>query len=91
MLNVSDKAGEALHRALEANEGGGEDVLRLTRSGDQLALAVDQERDGDQIVEHDGRSVLVVEPAISQALDGATLDAVQTPEGLRFVFEAPEK
>jgi Fe-S cluster assembly iron-binding protein IscA len=32
----------------------------------------------------------VIEPAISQALDGATIDAVDTPEGQRLTIQRPE-
>jgi hypothetical protein len=34
--------------------------------------------------------VLAIEPQLSDALDGATLDLADTPEGPRLVFEAPE-
>ena len=34
-----------------------------------------------------GRDVLVVEPTISDALDGATLDAVDSPDGARLVLK----
>jgi Fe-S cluster assembly iron-binding protein IscA len=87
MLNVSDKAAAALRATLEGNTEDDQHVLRIERDGaSALALRVDARRDGDQVVSHDGREVLVVEPAISDALDGATLDAVESPDGLRLVL-----
>jgi Fe-S cluster assembly iron-binding protein IscA len=87
MLNVSDKAAAALRATLEGNTEDDQQVLRIERDGaSALALRVDARRDGDQVVSHDGREVLVVEPAISDALDGATLDAVESPDGLRLVL-----
>jgi|FLYL01.1.fsa_nt_gi Fe-S cluster assembly iron-binding protein IscA len=92
MLNVTDKAAAALHETLNANttEENQDQLLRLTRSGDGLGLALDEERDGDQVISHDDKKILVVDNEISQALDGATIDAVETPEGARLVLETPE-
>jgi iron-sulfur cluster assembly protein len=35
----------------------------------------------DQVVEHYGEAVLHIAGPVSQALDGSTLDAVDTPDG----------
>jgi Fe-S cluster assembly iron-binding protein IscA len=89
MLNVSEKAREALHHTLDQNEREGSDLLRIALTEEGLALALDKERDGDQLVEHDQRKILAVEPELARELDGATIDAVETPEGMRLVFEPP--
>lgn len=88
MLNVTEKAAGALLESLDASKSEESQLLRLTRAAEGLGLALDQERDGDQVVEHDERKILVVEQDISQALDGATLDAVDTPEGPRLVLQS---
>jgi Fe-S cluster assembly iron-binding protein IscA len=46
-----------------------------------LELQLDRPRDGDEVVEHRGRGVLVVDDASSDFLSGLTLDVVETPEG----------
>jgi len=88
MLNVTDKAAAALHESLEASTSEESHALRLTRTAEGLALALDEQREGDQVVEHDDRTVLVIEEEISRALAGATLDATETPEGPRLVLQS---
>jgi Fe-S cluster assembly iron-binding protein IscA len=90
MLSVSERAAGLLRESLEASNTEETQVLRLVRMAEGLGLAVDEEREGDQVVEHEDKKVLVIEPAISQALDGATIDAVQTPEGERLTIQRPE-
>jgi Fe-S cluster assembly iron-binding protein IscA len=90
MLNVTDKAAALLHDSLEVSKNSEEDVLRLTRSGQGLALTLDEEREGDQVVLHDEQKVLVIQPEIAQALNGATIDAVNTPDGERLAIQSPE-
>ena len=91
MLTVSDKAAAALHETLEQNSDDDGDILRIAQTEQGLALAIGREHDGDQIVEHDNTSILAIEPELADALDGATLDLADTPEGPRLVFDAPEQ
>ena len=89
MLHVTEKASEFLNQSLEASRENDDEVLRLVRAGEGLALAISEERDDDQVVEREDRKVLVIEPAISQALDGTVIDAVDTPEGPRLTLQSP--
>ncbi len=90
MLNVTDPAAALLHESLEASKKNEADVLRLTRSPQGLALALDEEREGDQVILHEERKVLVIQPEMAQALDGATIDAVDTPAGRQLAIQSPE-
>lgn len=90
MLNVTEKAAAALGTSLQDTTQEEHEVFRLHRTPDGLGLAIDEERDGDQVVEHDSKKVLVIEETIASELDGAQLDAVETPEGQRLVLQAPE-
>ena len=90
MLNVTENAAKTLHETLQENRTEETQVLRLTSSQDGLGLALDTEQEGDQIVEHEQEKVLVVAPAIAEALTGATFDAVDTPEGKRLVLQSPD-
>ncbi|MGB3634758.1 MAG: hypothetical protein WA982_12010, partial [Rubrobacteraceae bacterium] len=47
----------------------------------QISLGAGEELDGDQIVEHAGENILYISAPISDALDGSTIDRVETPEG----------
>ena len=90
MLNVTDKAAESLQESLDTRRENDGDVLRLTRSGDQFGLVVSQPQGEDQVVQHDERTVLVLDPDVSEALDGLTLDAVETPDGVTLTIEEPQ-
>lgn len=64
--------------------------LRIAPTSDggqpQLALVLDKPKEGDQIIEHNGKNVLMIGEPISAQLDGATVDAVDTPEGKQLTF-----
>ena len=96
MINVTTTARDVLQEALQRAGVADEDVaIRLAPTpsaanaeGDQvqLGLVLDRPQDGDQVVEHNGRTVLVVDQMIADQLDGATLDAVDTPDGRRLTL-----
>lgn len=91
MINVTDKAAAALVQNLETSKTEEAQVLRLIRMGEGLAFTLDKERQGDQVVEHDKRTVLVIHQRVSQGLEDATLDAVDSPEGTQFVLQTSEQ
>lgn len=91
MLQVTTEARTELHdmllRALaqQPPSDGAAVGFRLVSSeaeeGTQLGLTLDAPRQGDEIVEHEGHSVLILDPVTTQILGGLTLDVVETPEG----------
>jgi len=87
VIIVTDRAKEELKKALsdaEAEPGVG---LRLDASAPgQFGLVPDRERGGDQVVEHEGTPVLYLSEELSSALDGATIDCRDTPEGQQLVI-----
>jgi Fe-S cluster assembly iron-binding protein IscA len=92
MITVTDKAASALHETLDANAKDGDAaVLRLVSSEEGLTLGLDRERSDDQVITHDERTILVIESSLSQAYDGAVVDAVDSPEGTRLVIQPPEQ
>ncbi|HEY8477959.1 MAG TPA: iron-sulfur cluster biosynthesis family protein [Chloroflexota bacterium] len=92
MINVTEKAKDELHDMLQ--QAGVQDAeigIRLTATqGEggqvQLALVLDESHEGDQVVEHEGRKVLLVDQFIAEQIDGATLDVAETPEGNRLTI-----
>jgi Fe-S cluster assembly iron-binding protein IscA len=86
MIGVTERAKQELKNILTANVDNPQATLRLT-AGDQgqLGLGIDIEQLGDQIVEHEGSKVLVVEEALATALEGVTLDVQDTDEGPKLV------
>ena len=86
MVAVSDRAKEfLLERRLEANIDDPEVGLRVAAdpSGRWILLA-DRPQGGDQVVEHQGVTVLLVSPDVQGALVGTRVDCLETSEG---VFE----
>jgi Fe-S cluster assembly iron-binding protein IscA len=92
MITVTDKAIDALAESLESSEASDEQRLRLARNpGGEFGLAIDEERDGDQVVKHNDRTVLVIDETVATSLDGATLDVVDLPEGQRLTLRMDDK
>lgn len=93
MVHVTQRARAELCgmlvRALESR-GASDEVdlgFRLAPAREEpnaLGLRIDASRAGDAIVEHDGRSVLIVDPNTANMLEGLTLDLVETPDGERL-------
>ena len=83
MVTVSERAKERLFEQKEAaNFGGAEVALRVAAGPTgQWMLIADYARDDDQVVEHRGSTVLLVDPVAQSALDGVQVDCVQTTEG----------
>jgi hypothetical protein len=85
MIHVSEKAAEALHATLEENQTDANDVLRIEQSDAGLALSIGAQHDGDQLIDHEERVILAIDPGVSEALSGATIDAIEAPGGLQLV------
>lgn len=96
MVSVTTDARKLLRDVLEQNRQGDEGVaIRLAvaeeptegqESEIQLGMMFDEPQEGDQLVEYEGVNVLLVDQGLSGMLDGATLDAVDTPEGRQLVI-----
>jgi hypothetical protein len=84
MVAVSKRAKELLlERKLEANISDPEVGLRVAPhpSGQWLLLA-DHSRYGDQVVAHEGVTVLLVSPYVQSALAGTKVECLETAEGV---------
>lgn len=97
MLYVTTQAQEVLRDALNKRDLSDQEVafrLRVTRDKNtgwkRFSLVPDRAQEGDQVVEHNGRKVLLVNERISTRLDGITLKAVDTPRGRRLKFQRSE-
>ena len=83
MVTVSERAKERLLEQKQAANLEGEAVgLRVAAAPTgQWMLVADHAREDDQVVEHRGSTVLLVDPVAQSALDGVRVDCVQTTEG----------
>lgn len=95
-MHVTPQARNELHQMLlralemrhEQKPPPEEMSLRLVPSGDGeatgLGLTLDAPASQDEIVEHQGRSILALDAGTSALLEDLTLDLVETPEGARL-------
>lgn len=49
-----------------------------------LGLVLDEPRESDEVVEHDGQPVIIVDVAVAELLSGLTLDLVEGREGAQL-------
>lgn len=94
MVTVSERAKETLFEQKQAANLGEEEIALRVAAGPtgHWVLLADHRRDDDQVVEHRGSTVLLVDPAAQTALDGARLDCVLTPQGdTELVLIDPDK
>lgn len=81
MLTVTDTAKELL----QTIDSPPNMVLKLEPVGTgALGLVSGQSKETDQVIDHNGAPILHVPSEISEALDGAVVDTVQTDEGPRL-------
>ncbi len=91
MITVTEEA-KQLFLNVEHPDG---TVLRLEQVVDpntgetQIGLSAGEPMSDDQVVEHNGETLLHIAAPVSEALDGSTLDAVDTPEGPGIGITAP--
>lgn len=92
MITVTEEAKE-LFLNVEHPEG---TILRLDPVIDQdtgetqIGLAAGEPRGDDQVVERDGESLLHIAAPVSEALDGSTLNMVDTPDGPAIGIGIPD-
>ncbi|MBI4308575.1 MAG: hypothetical protein HY684_07210 [Chloroflexi bacterium] len=91
MLAVTDAAAKEMQSLLVKSGAPPEAALRLVPETNGLAFAVDVERPGDQVIGHQGKTVLLIAPNIQPYLEGILLDVRDTPEGPRFAASRTEE
>ena len=93
MITVTEEA-KKLFLNVERPEG---TILRLDPVIDQntgetqIWLAAGEPRGDDQVVERDGEDLLYIAAPVSEALDGSTMNLVDTPDGPAIGISAPDE
>ncbi len=93
MVTLTDFAAEKVSQFLQSQEAGDEAGLRVGVrgggcSGFQYALALDEQREGDQVFEHDGIRIIVDELSLKY-VDGSTVDYTESLMGSGFQVNNP--
>ncbi len=87
MIEVTERAKKELQSLLCAKVDWPGALLRLVDRGDEvLGLGIDIQSPEDEVMEHDGKALLLVEPKLANRLKRITLDVDNTPEGLDFAI-----
>jgi Fe-S cluster assembly iron-binding protein IscA len=84
MIQVTERARETFKNKLELIERP-DVMLRLGRMDSGLGVFPDTLKDDDQIIEHDGRVVLVIDHEVSETLADRTIDVEEHADGAHFV------
>jgi Fe-S cluster assembly iron-binding protein IscA len=87
-LKFTERAVAVMKESLGKQEREAEQVLRLLIDPQgEISLALDVPRDGDQRVEHQGDTVLVLEPGICVMLTDVIVDVEENAQGRAFVLQ----
>lgn len=91
MLSVTKPALERLSRKLQRKGVVEGMALRFARQDGRWTLLLDRESAGDAAFSHDGRTVLLLDKAVSAALADMTLDARKTAGRSRLKLRRGER
>jgi len=81
-VTVTERAAASLKILLDQHGHEEGQVLRLSSDGQgKIQFTLDSEKAGDQVVEHDGHKVVVIEPSVSELLSGNTIDLKEDGSG----------
>ncbi len=84
MMSVTDKALELLAGVVDRAQAGEGAAVRIVAQPEGWGIEMDRRRPEDDSFEHDDRTVLILDPSVSESLQDSTLDVYNTPEGLRL-------
>jgi Fe-S cluster assembly iron-binding protein IscA len=88
MITVTEVAKRELYRTLTG--GGITDTavgFRLdVQAPGEYSLVPDFEKEGDQVVEHNGSKVLLIDEELLKELEGIEIDCTETTTGMRFTM-----
>ena len=88
MINITARAKQALQQLLKAKVDFPEGRLRLMDRGQgKLGLGIDIEMPGDELVEYNGATILVVERVLASNIKGVTPDVEDSAEGSNLVLD----
>lgn len=81
MFTVTDDAKAHLATLIDDNNIPDDKAIRLTASAQGIGLAPDAPADSDLTFDHDGRTVLCIEPKLGEQLDGRSMSIHETEQG----------
>ena len=92
MIRVTEGAKQEFKKMLTANTDDSEACLRISADEQRgIGIAIDKEKQGDRVIEHEGSKLLLVEKAVAYTLQGITIDVEDTPEGAKLILTDESK
>ena len=85
MIRVTERARETFKNKLEDLIERPGVILRISSTDADLEIFPDTLKDDDQIIEHDGRAVLLIDQEVSETLADTTIDVEEHADGVRVV------
>jgi Fe-S cluster assembly iron-binding protein IscA len=87
MVAVTERAKEELKNLLTTNTDSPEARLRLSHDAQgKIELSIDEEKQDDEKIEHEGAVLLLIEEKLSNLLQGITIDTQESEEGVKLVL-----
>jgi Fe-S cluster assembly iron-binding protein IscA len=75
MVTVTERAATELQEVLKSqNASDGEGVKRVPGADGRIQMTIGQPEAGDQVTQRDGHTLLIVDSAIANTLDGTEVD-----------------
>lgn len=92
MVMITTRAKETLAQIRASANVSDPDIgLRLEAANAGFGLFPDREKPGDQIIEHDGDKILLIDDKLSEALAGARIDCKRTGDEVQLVIGRVEE
>ncbi|MCX6013667.1 MAG: hypothetical protein NTV30_09780 [Chloroflexi bacterium] len=92
MIAVTDQAKKVLKTVIDRNKDKSWSIFRLAAEENDLGLeAAEKALPTDEVMEHDGVPILVVDKKLSATLKGVTLDFATTSSGPQLVINKEQK
>ena len=86
MVHVTERAREVFRERLEHLTDRAHIALRIRTTDSGLGLFPDTAHDDDQVIDHEGLTVLLIDREVSEALAGKTIDVEELAGRARFVL-----
>jgi Fe-S cluster assembly iron-binding protein IscA len=84
-VTVTERAGEEL-RSMRGEASPSQTLRLVVQPEGGFALGLDEIREGDEVVEAGGETVLVLASAVAEVVEGAVIDVQDTEEGARLTI-----
>ena len=86
MVHVTERARELFRERLEHLTDRANIALRIGTTDSGLGLFPDTANDDDQVIEHQGQTILLIDREVSETLAGKTIDVAENAGGASFVL-----